>query len=789
MASAGFSFARPLRGQPFGVHHAAIVSRARSPRHARRVGQRKPDPAATTGAARRESRVAPQAQSAAPGVHSILSLQETLGNQQVARLLAGELSSAPGFSEVRSLAKQQANANGPIQRSRIDYAKAKETIYNTTSSADQQFQPAQYGGRNVRYLMTRSADAVTVTVRIKFVNQARGTREFLPDGTKDPDFRQPINSPSEIPANDERRGFAERMCRDSIEKHWNKRFVLVGRRRSPPAASGSALGSVGATGAAAAAGAAAATAATSPSTTPAAPAAGASGAASAGEIRLPVKFVATPVFDLATEDYDKLVRLYGQATVAGSAGHPIDAGNFYMNRGTYGGSAESTYAHEFGHLIGINDEYSRSNDQMHNLMHQVSPSAATRMNTELDRETTKRMILAALRPQLRANIASMGAEVAAAFEDMREGLKQQLAQGIRNGWRQADVIADIIEQVGDQLEGPESERLRAALAQAVRFEARDNLSNITYAQEVLDVALSPAEVQSQLSRLYASAINAAITAPIALQSTDNAGRPTTINISAELAAPLQPTAPGSLSGTLNTAATTISNQSAGAGAATGPGGALVPAIAPSASLLGSLTALPAAWRGRGAVLSPYVDESEAALDISEAWSALLTTTDFSGAGDVRTLYRMLYESVHSLAVGVGKVEVQRFFEAEMNPLIREQLSSLGTLIDQEAARIGSAANPPPRAGGPDPLADAVAQMQVAMRDRLAAQTPSGAAAEPAAGTQTQAVRYDVQGLMGDNTASTVVRPDFLNGLVTQFNLPANGLIDTATEESFRSETT
>lgn len=749
------------------------------------MGQRKPDQSGTTGTARRESRTATQTPSppaggqAHPGMPAVLSLQEALGNQQVARLLAGELT-APGIARMLSLSQQGARANGSVRRSVISYAEQGETIYNRTSATDQQFEPRSYGaGGTIHYVMTRAPDAVTVNVRVKFVNQARGTREFLPDGTRDPNFERPIDSPTEIPASDPRQRYARDMCENAINAHWNNKFVLVGRRRTPPAASGSTIGAVGA----------AAAAAASPSTTPAAAATGPAGAATADDIRLKVKFVATPIFDIASKDYDSLVRLYGPSTVAGSPGHPIDAGNYYMNRGTYGGSAESTYAHEFGHLIGINDEYSRSNDQMHRMMHQVSPLQATRMNRELDRETSKRMILAALRPQLRANVATMGADVAAAFTEMRESLQQQLAQGIRAGWRQAGVIADIIAQVGDQLEAPESAGLRAALAPAVRFEARDNLSNITYAQEALDSALSPEEVQSQLTRLYSTAINAAITAPIALQTTDNAGRPSTVNVSAQLATPLQPTAPGSLSATLNTAATTVANQSAGAGTATGPGGALVPAIAPSASLLGSLTGLPAAWRTRGAVLGPYVDASETQLDISEAWTNLLATTDFSLAGDVRGLYRMLYDAVHQLAVAVAQTEVRKFFEAEMRPLIGEQLASLGTLIDQEAARIGSAATPPARAGGPDPLADAVAQMQVAMRDRLAAQTPSGAAAEPAEGSQTQAVRYSVQGLMGSNAASTAVRSDFLSGVVTQFNLPSNGLIDPATEEPFRSETT
>ncbi len=42
-----------------------------------------------------------------------------------------------------------------------------------------------------------------------------------------------------------------------------------------------------------------------------------------------------------------------------------------MNRGRYPFTEEQIYAHEYGHLIGLPDEYSHSHPQMHALLHDI----------------------------------------------------------------------------------------------------------------------------------------------------------------------------------------------------------------------------------------------------------------------------------------------------------------------------------------------------------------------------------------------------------------------------------
>src|SRR5437667_205521 len=53
-----------------------------------------------------------------------------------------------------------------------------------------------------------------------------------------------------------------------------------------------------------------------------------------GHVQLPLVFRAVPVWDL-TSPADKEIRVFSQAVVAGSAGQPIDAGHYYMNKGGY----------------------------------------------------------------------------------------------------------------------------------------------------------------------------------------------------------------------------------------------------------------------------------------------------------------------------------------------------------------------------------------------------------------------------------------------------------------------
>jgi hypothetical protein len=197
---------------------------------------------------------------------------------------------------------------------------------------------------------------------------------------------------------------------------------------------------------------------------------------------LPVNFVATPVFDLNAEA-DTTVRF--DATNAAGGSNVINASNWYANVGSYPGGVNDTYAHEYGHLIGIPDEYSLSNPNAHALMHQISPSEGTRMGQQLDQAGKRQLIMSALRPHLQTRIGAIGGEVARALESQQAAMSRALATGLRSAWREGGVVSGAATQIREQLEAAGQNGPARSAREALRFEAFDNLSNITLAESVL----------------------------------------------------------------------------------------------------------------------------------------------------------------------------------------------------------------------------------------------------------------------------------------------------------------
>ena len=92
-----------------------------------------------------------------------------------------------------------------------------------------------------------------------------------------------------------------------------------------------------------------------------------------GLVTLPLVFKAVPVFELASPaaPADVTVSVFGSATTAGQAApdrrRPLlhEQGRLRLQRG-------GDYAHEYGHLLGLPDEYSHSNPQMHGVSSPLS---------------------------------------------------------------------------------------------------------------------------------------------------------------------------------------------------------------------------------------------------------------------------------------------------------------------------------------------------------------------------------------------------------------------------------
>ena len=89
-----------------------------------------------------------------------------------------------------------------------------------------------------------------------------------------------------------------------------------------------------------------------------------------------------------------------------ATGNPIDAGNYYLNKGNYSNDDNVIAAHEYGHLLGIDDEYSQSNEMLNALLHQAAPENAPSAMAALDKKTVERMVLASLKRPLLDRLAA-----------------------------------------------------------------------------------------------------------------------------------------------------------------------------------------------------------------------------------------------------------------------------------------------------------------------------------------------------------------------------------------------
>jgi hypothetical protein len=132
------------------------------------------------------------------------------------------------------------------------------------------------------------------------------------------------------------------------------------------------------------------------------------------------------------------VIVHPQASIPGSPGHPIDAGNWYQQdpakrAAAYPQSDDVIYAHEYGHMLGVPDEYSQSNEQLNTLMHQAAPKTAASSRAALDKATIERMTLAALSRPLYAQLQAAMPLMVAALTAKRAAVTRKLAAAARAG--------------------------------------------------------------------------------------------------------------------------------------------------------------------------------------------------------------------------------------------------------------------------------------------------------------------------------------------------------------------
>jgi hypothetical protein len=624
---------------------------------------------------------------------------------------------------------EQSAATNTIQRVPIADAGFDETLVEFDPTT-QDYQPNTYSMPAINYDMTRGANNVNTDVRIKFVNQPN-----------------PEDAPSEIPEGPTRE-FATTQCNELVS-FWNNQFALEGERTVEAGnifdrAVQEFYGEEDETEA----------------------------------VRLNLTFSATPVFDLG-EDAHQTVALHSDITADGTVlapGDPaavagrsrsgvIDAGNWFVNRdeSAYPASNESIYAHEYGHLLGIPDEYSVSNPTMHALFHQVSPDSATEMGNDLDDAGVRAMILAALNAQMEPLVRNLAGEVSAAVGVHEAAMVEQVAGAIRDNWRDGALLATVNGDLAAELEGAGQEHALAKLSDALHFEAFDNLSNLSIARNAVGAELSPDGIESILLVAFLEAISSAEQNTVTVTYPNDQGVDTDIDVSIDVA-------PIVSSGTSPLAASAAAAATSSVGQPQPPGDRGVPPLYPSDTLIGRLTSLPGDWESVPDLMAGQINEMNTR--ILDGVTAILATSDIAAEVDdnVGQLYRYLYNMVTNVSESAALMTVREFLMEQISPLMETQVNELMTLVDAEIeahhTAVGTGTDAAPDTP-PDPaLAAAVAQMEDTARTML---DPAAAVAAGAVAPTGHNVRFTVNALMGANSEGESVRTDQMQRIAENFN--------------------
>ncbi len=433
-------------------------------------------------------------------------------------------------------------------------------------------------------------------------------------------------------------------------------------------------------------------------------------------------------------------------------------------------------------MLGIPDEYSLSNPEAHNILHQISPNPATRntMDALLDQAGLREVILAALRPELEARVAGLGAATAQAFTQQQNAMQQNLAAGLRRAWHTPEVLDSAEFNLRADLEGAGGqERALHELRRVLDFEATQNLSEGTIANRVVPQELDPSRIEqiitSQMLQVTSNLQRPSFDIPYTTESGASAAN----NITVELASGV-----GAAGSPLRTAAEQAAQTGIGTPAAAGPAagpaaaGGPTPQLYPSNTLLGRLTALPGRWRNMRQAMDTQL--SELPDEIGFAVDAQLAANPLSGQvnNNIRQLYQALYRFVENATTAAAVMTLRNFLTDEISSEIQHQVDDMMAVIEGEIAQHhtaqGMGTNAAPSIA-PDPQLLASARQM-----RLEAETlmnplagPAQAGPAPAGGgapaPAAQNVRFTFNNQMGNNNASNRIREDQVQRIAGLFN--------------------
>lgn len=609
-----------------------------------------------------------------------------------------------------------------LQRVPVKESPPNETLYNQPGTGGKA-KAQDYGG-DVSYDMTRNGDSgVTITIKIQFLNQSRCGRKKLPtDPPNTPDLGDLVGDPTEIPTNDpdNRRAWCQNIVTEQV-KPWNGKLTMVGEEVNVIDAN--------------------------------------------TKKRLPVTFNSVAVFGKG-EKHDQVIIVHPMSTTADPAtGNPIDAGNYYLNKGRYSSNDSVIAAHEYGHLLGIDDEYSQSNEMLNALLHQAAPGNAPSAMKALDKKTVERMVLAALSIPLQAQLTTMMPAITDAFRAKRALVKTRMAAAARAGIVDAAVRAEL----ENNLKASSEPGLSPSVPRAVAFETTANFSNITAAGEGVEAGFSAASMATQISSAYEKALLAAQGAAVTV---DGVGA-TSINVHGSVSAM------SAAGGAQQANAASVASSTVGDGG--GPASFLgLPVILPPSGLVGKLNALPATWGTAGSAVesgvTPAVFAAKMASLVKSASAAAAAPVPVGATAPAKSknageLYAKAYAIVTSMAKETCRQVSGDLIGTVVSPVLGTSVSDLESTIATEVTRVMSTpASGVAALGPPDPKMAALVAHMKAQLDADKTASAGGGHSPIGAGKAApdQNVTYSVQSLMG-SSKTTAIRADQFNPMVKQFN--------------------
>ena len=643
----------------------------------------------------------------------------------------------------------------PVQRVKVDGSFDENILqpYDEANRKTKTLQPHKYS-QDVHYDLTRAAAQVDVVVKIRFV---------APDGTA-------------IPAADNsRRDYINRMTA-GIATAWAGKYEFVSTQHpAPPATAPPATGSAPTT-----------TPAPAPAVTPA-PAPGTAAPPAAVPVRLPVVFKAVPEYAPADDGTMPVVHIHPMSEAADSntPGKRIDSGNWFQNEGNYAtglsaADAEKesvkTAAHEYGHLLGIPDEYSQSNANMHKLMHQASPTLSAGQDNLLDDSARKWMVLRAMYPAL-ARHAKTGATTAtAAIAKQKPNLERELRAAVAGIWTDPAALAAVNTKIVAQLTAGGHPALAAKVTAALQHEGA-GLDTGRIAARAVKSTISLASIRTLMDTALRQAITKAnkVTIPI----TNAAGQAKEMNITIGTSATVNAAA---AKGPLAAAAEKVAGATMDAGL--GKGGAAPPALRPGGSFVSELQTLTAGWN------TPATLGTEASAIKGKAGSEYdVWALDATAVADDAGLNTFARQVVEAISSSLGGEAINTFLSSTFATLMQGQIDAISSVVQTEidthrtatatGTNAATVATPDPR------VAAAVNQLNAkmkALQEAPGTAVPGAKRAGEANAPTTQHTSFSVTSMMGSANEGGM-RTDYLNGILDKFNTT----LKKADEDAFKTE--